>query len=53
MLIAWWIGHPLGGSHDRPPGIVIVLHSTFCVNSFAQRSGRRRTCLTNGVCTSG
>jgi fatty-acid desaturase len=42
MLIAWWIGHPLGGFVMTVClRIVIVLHSTFCVNSFAHTFGTK------------
>ena len=42
MLIAWWIGHPLGGFVMAVClRIVIVLHSTFCVNSFAHTFGTK------------
>ena len=42
MLIAWAIGHPLGGFIMAVClRIVIVLHSTFCVNSFAHTFGTR------------
>ena len=37
MLIAWWIGHPLGGFVMAVClRLVVVLHSTFLVNSYAQ-----------------
>jgi len=40
MLIAWWIGHPLGGLVLAVClRIVLVLHSTFFVNSFAHTFG--------------
>ncbi len=40
MLIAWWIGHPLGGFVLAVClRIVLVLHSTFFVNSFAHTFG--------------
>jgi stearoyl-CoA desaturase (Delta-9 desaturase) len=40
MLIAWWIGHPLGGFvFVVCLRIVIVLHSAFFVNSFAHTFG--------------
>ena len=43
MAIAWWIGHPLGGFIMAVClRIVIVLHSTFFVNSFAHTFGTRR-----------
>jgi len=42
MLIAWWIGHPLGGFILVVClRIVIVLHSSFFVNSFAHTFGTR------------
>jgi stearoyl-CoA desaturase (Delta-9 desaturase) len=42
MLIAWWIGHPLGGFIMAVClRIVIVLHSTFFVNSFAHTFGTK------------
>jgi stearoyl-CoA desaturase (delta-9 desaturase) len=42
MLIAWWIGHPLGGFVMAVClRIVIVLHSTFCVNSLAHWCGTK------------
>jgi len=42
MLIGWWIGHPLGGFIMAVClRIVIVLHSTFCVNSFAHTFGTK------------
>ena len=43
MAFAWWIGHPLGGFVMAVClRIVIVLHSTFFVNSFAHTFGTRR-----------
>jgi stearoyl-CoA desaturase (delta-9 desaturase) len=42
MLIGWWIGHPLGAFIMAVClRIVIVLHSTFCVNSFAHTFGTK------------
>jgi stearoyl-CoA desaturase (Delta-9 desaturase) len=42
MLIAWWIGHPLGGFIMAVClRIVIVLNSSFFVNSFAHTFGAR------------
>ena len=42
MLLAWWIGHPLGGFIMVVClRIVVVLHSTFFVNSFAHTFGTR------------
>jgi stearoyl-CoA desaturase (delta-9 desaturase) len=42
MLVAWWIGYPLGGFIMVVClRIVVVLHSTFCVNSFAHTFGKR------------
>lgn len=42
MLIATWIGHPLGGFIMAVClRIVIVLHSAFFVNSFAHTFGKR------------
>jgi stearoyl-CoA desaturase (delta-9 desaturase) len=42
MLIAWWIGHPLGGFIMAVClRIVVVLHSTFFVNSFAHSFGAK------------
>jgi stearoyl-CoA desaturase (delta-9 desaturase) len=42
MLIAWWIGHPLGGFIMAVClRLIIVLHSTFCVNSFAHTFGKK------------
>jgi stearoyl-CoA desaturase (delta-9 desaturase) len=42
MLIAWWIGHPLGGFIMAVClRMVIVLHSSFFVNSFAHTFGSR------------
>jgi stearoyl-CoA desaturase (delta-9 desaturase) len=42
MLIAWWIGHPLGGFIMAVClRIVIVLHSSFFINSFAHTFGKR------------
>lgn len=42
MLIAWWIGHPLGGFIMAIClRLIIVLHSTFCVNSVAHTFGRK------------
>ena len=42
MLIAWWIGHPLGGFIMAVClRIVIVLHSSFFVNSFAHTFGAK------------
>ena len=50
MLIAWWIGHPLGGFvMSVCLRIVIVLHSTFCVNSFAHTFGTNVPSRTVGV----
>jgi stearoyl-CoA desaturase (delta-9 desaturase) len=42
MLIAWWIGHPLGGFVMVVClRIVIVLHGAFFINSFAHTFGTR------------
>ena len=42
MLIAWWIGHPLGGFIMAVClRIVVVLHSSFFINSFAHTFGKR------------
>lgn len=42
MLIAWWIGHPLGGFIIAVClRAVVVLHSTFFVNSFAHTFGTK------------
>jgi stearoyl-CoA desaturase (delta-9 desaturase) len=42
MLIGWWIGHPLGAFIMAIClRIVLVLHSTFCVNSFAHTFGTK------------
>jgi stearoyl-CoA desaturase (delta-9 desaturase) len=42
MLIAWWIGHPLGGFIMAVClRMVIVLHSAFFVNSYAHTYGVR------------
>ena len=42
MLIAWWIGHPLGGFIMAVClRLVIVLHSSFFVNSFAHTFGKK------------
>jgi len=42
MLIAWWIGHPLGGFIMVVClRIVVVLHSSFFINSFAHTFGKR------------
>jgi stearoyl-CoA desaturase (delta-9 desaturase) len=42
MLLAWWIGRPLGGFIMVVClRIVVVLHSTFFVNSFAHTFGTR------------
>jgi len=42
MAIAWWLGHPLGGFILVVClRIVVVLHSTFLVNSFAHTFGAR------------
>ena len=42
MLVAWWIGYPLGGFILAVClRIVIVLHSSFFVNSFAHTFGTR------------
>jgi stearoyl-CoA desaturase (delta-9 desaturase) len=42
MLLAWWIGHPLGGFIMVVClRIVVVLHSTFFVNSYAHTFGTR------------
>jgi stearoyl-CoA desaturase (delta-9 desaturase) len=42
MLIAWWIGHPLGGFIMTVClRIVIVLHSSFFINSFAHTFGKK------------
>lgn len=44
MLIAWWIGHPLGGFVMAVClRTIIVLHSSFFVNSFAHTFGKK-TC---------
>ena len=40
MLIAWWIGHPLGGFIMAVClRIIVVLHSSFFINSFAHTFG--------------
>jgi len=40
MLIAWWIGHPLGGFIMAVClRIITVLHSSFFINSFAHTFG--------------
>jgi len=40
MLIAWWIGHPLGGLIMAVClRITVVLHSSFFINSFAHTFG--------------
>ena len=40
MLIAWWIGHPLGGLIMAVClRIIVVLHSSFFINSFAHTFG--------------
>ena len=42
MLIAWWIGHPLGGFIMVVClRIVVVLHSSFFINSFAHTFGKK------------
>jgi len=42
MLIAWWIGYPLGGFIMAVClRIVLVLHSSFFVNSFAHTFGAK------------
>ena len=42
MLIAWWIGHPLGGFIMAVClRMVVVFHPTFFVNSFAHTFGPR------------
>ena len=42
MLIAWWIGHPLGGFIMAVClRIIVVLHSSFFVNSFAHTFGSK------------
>jgi stearoyl-CoA desaturase (delta-9 desaturase) len=42
MLIAWWIGHPLGGFIMAVClRIVVVLHSSFFINSFAHTFGKK------------
>ena len=42
MLIAWWIGHPLGGFIMAVClRIVVVLHSSFFINSFAHTFGKQ------------
>jgi stearoyl-CoA desaturase (Delta-9 desaturase) len=42
MLIAWWIGHPLGGFIMTVClRIVVVLHGAFFVNSFAHTFGTK------------
>jgi stearoyl-CoA desaturase (Delta-9 desaturase) len=42
MLIAWWIGHPLGGFMMAVClRLVVVLHSSFFVNSFAHTFGKK------------
>ncbi len=42
MLIAWWIGHPLGGFILVVClRLTIVLHSSFFVNSFAHTFGKK------------
>ena len=42
MLIAWWIGHPLGGFIMAVClRMVVVFHPTFFVNSFAHTFGSR------------
>jgi len=40
MLVAWWIGHPLGGLVMAVAlRIIVVLHSSFFINSFAHTFG--------------
>jgi len=42
MLIAWWIGHPLGGFIMAVClRIILVLHSSFFINSFAHTFGKK------------
>lgn len=42
MLIAWWIGHPLGGFIMAVClRVIVVLHSSFFVNSFAHTFGKQ------------
>ena len=42
MLIAWWIGHPLGGFIMAVClRIIVVLHSSFFINSFAHTFGEQ------------
>jgi stearoyl-CoA desaturase (Delta-9 desaturase) len=42
MLLAWWIGHPLGGFIMVVClRIILVLHSSFFINSFAHTFGKK------------
>jgi len=42
MLVAWWMGHPLGGFILAVClRIIIVLHSSFFINSFAHTFGAK------------
>jgi stearoyl-CoA desaturase (delta-9 desaturase) len=51
MSIGLWIGHPLGAFIMAVClRIVIVLHSTFCVNSFAHTFGKKPYLRTQSAC---
>jgi len=50
MVIAWWIGHPLGGFIMAVClRIIVVLHSSFFINSFAHTFGKQPYSATNSA----